>query len=261
MRVLEQQIKADFPAWDDFMLWVEDVRKTSSSDRARRSFNVEEFTFERVIAEVQELNDRLGAFQDIECRSLKAGLADMEYKNTGRVLLSDFYRAGLDGKFLFMEHVDYLRRLGALDETDPKHPSVIIVNYLASPANCLASTSFHSVCCFDECEGLMGHLERSIAAPTASPGRVAELVAGLQSDTVDAPRNLSASLMSRLGEIADHHDGQVPLHGRLFAQWMHHAYPLECPYPHAADTTSPITQDEFMDLYGSDDATATEEDR
>merc|ERR1719350_1614539 len=175
----------------------------------------------------------------------------MEFRNTGRVLLSAFYDAGFKGHFLFVEHIDYLRNLGALDESDPKHPSVIIANYLASSANCLVSTSFHSVCCFDECEGLMGHLERSISAPTASPKRIAELVAGLQSESVDAPRDLSASLMSRLGEIADHHDGLVPLHGRLFAQWMHHAYPLECPYPHAAGTVQPLTPDEWMDETGA----------
>merc|ERR1719190_230398 len=107
----------------------------------------------------------------------------------------------------------------------------------------------------------MGHLERSLAAPTASPGRVAELVSGLQSDSVDAPRNLSASLMSRLGEIADHHDGVVPLHGRLFAQWMHHAYPLECPYPHAAGTTQPLTPDEWMDESGADGIAASTHER
>merc|ERR1711920_878527 len=228
-------------------------------NRAQGRFNAEEFSLGRVIEVVQELNEHMGAFQNIECRSLKAGLADMEIRSTGRVLLSDFYREGLQGnKFLFVEHVDYLRTLGALDERDP---SVIIANYLASPANCLVSTSFHSVCCFDECEGLMGHLERSIAAPTASPGRIAELVAGLQSDSVDAPRNLSASLMSRLGEIADHHDGSVPLHGRLFAQWMHHAYPLECPYPHAAGTTQPLTPDEWLIESGASNMGAPKAER
>merc|ERR1719471_2381920 len=250
-------MRAMFPSWFDFVLWVDDVRKTSSSKRARRRLDAEEFSFGRVIEEVQELNDHLGAFQDIECKSLKAGLADMEFKSTGRVLLSDFYREGLQGKFLFREHVDYLRKLGALDESDPKHPSVIIANYLASPANCLVSSSFHSVCCMDECEGLMGHLERSISAPTASPERIAELVSGLQSDSVDAPRDLSALLMSRLWEIADHHDGAVPLHGRLFAQWMHHAYPLECPFPHAGGTTQPLTPDEWMDESGKDDVEAS----
>merc|ERR1719188_689126 len=105
----------------------------------------------------------------------------MEYRGTGRVLLSEFYRTGLQGDFLFIEHADFLRKLGALDESDPKHPSVIIANYLSSQANCLASTTFHSVCCIDECERLLGHLERSISAPSALPGQVAQLVANLRS--------------------------------------------------------------------------------
>merc|ERR1719413_222807 len=95
----------------------------------------------------------------------------------------------------------------------------------------------------------------------ASPGRIAELVAGLPSDTVDAPRNLSEPLLSRLGEIADHHNGLVPLHGRLFAQWLHHAYPLECPYPHEAGTTNPsawtqdseqVTEEEILEHVAAD---------
>merc|ERR1719188_1051034 len=107
----------------------------------------------------------------------------------------------------------------------------------------------------------MGHLERSIAAPTATPAQIAELVAGLRSDSVDAPRVLPALLVSRLGEIADHHYGVVPLHGRLFAQWMHHAYPLECPYPHAAGTTQPLTPDEWMTESGAQDMRAPKAQR
>merc|ERR1719189_2408141 len=145
-------------------------------ERSRRSLHTEDFTLEHVALEVQEINDRLGVFQNIECRSLKGALTDLEYRNTGRVLLSDFYREGMKGEFLFIEQVDYLRKLGALDEGDPRHPSVVIANYLASQANCLASTSFHSVCCFDECEGLMSRMEIEVASPTASPTRIAEVV-------------------------------------------------------------------------------------
>ena len=102
----------------------------------------------------------------------------MECKITGRVLLlSDFYRTDLRAEFRFIERVDYLRDLSALDEIDSKHPSVIIANYLTSPANCLVSTSFHSACCLDECEGLMNWLQ-------------------VRYDSVDASRCLSASLMS-----------------------------------------------------------------
>ena len=75
----------------------------------------------------------------------------------------------------------------------------------------------------------MQHFETDLSAPSASPARIAETVSLLQSDTVDAPRNLSSALLTRFQEIADVHAGTVPLHGRLFAQWMHHAYPRECP--------------------------------
>jgi len=257
LRQTEEYMKEDFPAWHDFELWVSDIRQAMALDRIRRHFKADQLSLESVVEDVMALNDRLGTFQDIECKILKNGLMDKEYKNTGRVLLSDFYRLGMQGTFLFNEHVDYLRKLGALDESDPAHPTVIIPNYLASQANCLASTSFHSVCCIDECEQLLGQLERSIAAPTALPGQVAELVGRLRSDTVDAPRNLSASVLTRLAEIADHHDGRVPLHGRLFAQWMHHVYPLECPYPHEAGTATPLTADEWMDTFGADQVEAS----
>ena len=61
-------------------------------------------------------------------------------------------------------------------------------------------------------------------------------MANLSSSTVQAPRNLSQTLLRRLDEIALGHDGTVVLHSRLFAQWMHQAFPRECPYPHVTGT-------------------------
>jgi len=259
--LMESNMREWFPLYEDFKMWVQDTRHTTSHERQRGGLQANDLTVANVVADVQALTDRLFKFQDVECRALKTGLTNLEYKNTGRVLLADFYAAGLRGDFLFVENLDYLRTLGAVDETDPNHPRVIITNFLTSKANCLTESSFHSVCCLDECQSLMGHLERSIAAPEATSARIAELVAKLPSDTVDAPRNLTTSLHTLLGQIADHHGGQIPLHSRLFAQWMHHAYPLECPYPHTAGTTRPLTQDEFMDLTGHDDVTHSEEER
>merc|ERR1719210_1408006 len=92
----------------------------------------------------------------------------------------------------------------------------------------------------------MGSLERRIEDSHATPQRISDLVSMLPSVTVKAPRQISKRLISRLGEIAAKHEGLVPLHGRLFAQWMHHAYPLECPFPHALGTTSPLTRSEWM---------------
>jgi hypothetical protein len=189
---------------------------------------------------------------------MKDMLIDMEHQGTGRVRLSEFYKGGLEGNWQFAESQTYLRAIGALDESDPRMPSVVIPNYVGSQSNCLASSSFYSVCCLDECEGLMGHLEHSIGAPTAEPGHIVSLVSQMPSDTVDAPRNLSSGLLLRLDEIAQHHGGRVPLHGRLFAQWMHHAYPRECPYPHTSGSTNPMTPDEWMAIHG--DAAATHAD-
>jgi len=257
----EQEMLETFPDWEDFKSWVGDVRQTRALEHSRGHLQKQELSLENVVGDVAALNEQLGAFQDINCRSLKAALADVEWQSTGRVLLSDFYKIGMEGKFLFIEYVEYLRRLGALDESDPAHPKVIIANYLAGPANCMIATNFHSVCCFDECENLLGQLESSIAAPTALPGRIAELVSKMPSDTVDSPRNLSSTMTLRLKEIADHHEGVVPLHGRLFAQWLHHAYPMECPFPHVSGTTSPLAPDEWLDATDIDEISAPEAER
>merc|ERR1719506_378825 len=111
----------------------------------------------------------------------------------------------------------------------------------------------------DECEGFLSHLEQQIAAPEATSTQIAALVLGLLTSSVAAPRKLAAPLLDRLGEIAATHGGTVPLHGRLFAQWMHHVFPRECPFPHLSGTTNPQTPDEWLDSTG-EETTATDEE-
>ena len=48
--------------------------------------------------------------------------------------------------------------MGALDETRGE-AYVRIANYMTGPSNCIASSSYYSVCCLNECEGLMNELE------------------------------------------------------------------------------------------------------
>mmetsp|Transcript_99194 Transcript_99194/g.309161 ORF Transcript_99194/g.309161 Transcript_99194/m.309161 type:complete len:600 (-) Transcript_99194:71-1870(-) len=209
---------------------------------------------------VADMGEHFGSFNDGECKDLKSAMRGMASSSgkVGRIKLHDFYNKSLYTHWKFTERTDFLRELGALDESGPQ-PAVIIPNYLSSFTNCLKATSLYAVCCRNECEDLVGHLEREIAGPTASPERVAELVAGLPSDTVPAPRSLPESLMRRLSQMAATNGGEVHLHGRLFAQWMHHAFPLECPYPHEAGTTSPQTAAEWMQRTGSS-AHASEEE-
>jgi len=235
----KKKLSSRFAGWDDTQVWLKDMQlSVRYADRGvSNPFVQGDLDFPRIAHVVEEVGDRYGRFQDLECQGIKKRLMDGESQLPGRLFLSDFYRKGFDGNF--RETAEYLRKIGALDESDPKmQPSVVVPNYMNSRTNCLGTPSFYSVCCIDECEGLMGHLEREIRVPAAGSERIAALVASMPSDTMDAPRNLSTALLIRLEAIAERHDGRVPLHGRLFAQWMHHAYPNECQYPQLADETS-----------------------
>merc|ERR1719379_1213220 len=158
-----------------------------------------------------------------------------------------------------MESVDYLRQLGALDESDPKRLRVIVPNYLVGPNNCLEASPMHTYCCKDECGVMISEVEHGIAAPTGVPGTIVRIVSQISSDTVNAPRNLTVDLTNKLEDIARRHGGRVPLHGRLFAQWMHHAFPNECPHPHVSGTTAPKTPVAFQRSGGN--ATVRDDER
>jgi len=255
---LKEEMPDVYLGWNDTKEFVRSTRrnvtKTETSAEQRSAGGLD---FSLVARVAERVGERFGSFQDKECHQIKSSLVNIEERGTGRVRLSDFYKPAMDGQWQFQESVAYLRELGALDETDAEKPRVIIANYITSPSNCIASSSFYAVCCMDECEGLLGHLERQIAAPEATSTRIATLVSELPSSSVAAPRKLSTNLLDRLGEIAAEHGGSVPLHGRLFAQWMHHAFPRECPYPHLSGTTNPLTADEWLASTGND-TTATE---
>merc|ERR1719401_1173278 len=110
----------------------------------------------------------------------------------------------------------------------------------------MRSSGFYSICCFNDCEELLRSLENQFRAPTAKPEEILEKVSLLESDTVAAPRNISSALQARLNQIGEMHGGRVPLHGRLFAQWMHHTYPRECLFPPVSGTTNPPSLDEWL---------------
>jgi len=241
-----KRISDIYPTWPQTQEWARGIwQEVFASDNGTA-----QISFGNAVRAVETMGDRYGRWQDLECRELKGSLLALEEPGTGRVRLDTFYQSALDGNWQFSESVAYLRQLGALDESDPARPSVVIPNYINSPSNCVASSKFYSVCCIDECEALLGHLETHIAAPDASPERIAELVSDLPSATVRAPRQLPRPLTEKLFEIAASHGGAVPLHGRLFAQWLHHAYPRECPYPHLSGTTKPVTPEAWAKQTG-----------
>lgn len=260
--ILQRELLEIYPDWPGTYMWVEDLRETHTlrTKPQCNPFVKRRDSFDNAVELVRELSHSFGAFQDLECKTLKSRLVALEHRGTGRVHLSSFYAGGISGDWTLSESVGYLRNLGVLDETDPLRPSVVIPNYMTSQTNCLSASGFYSTCCTDECEALRYRLEISIASPSSTPGRVAQLISNMHSDTVDAPRNVSTALLVRLDEIAALHGGHVPLHGRLFAQWMHHAYPRECPYPHLTGTTNPMSPEDWMAHAGVDNVEATIEE-
>merc|ERR1719428_38172 len=71
---------------------------------------------------------------------------------------------------------------------------------------------------------------------------IASVISHMSSTTVQAPRELSPTLVGTLNRSAEAHGGQIHLHGRLFAQWMHYAFPYECPYVYTSKKIKPLVQ-------------------
>merc|ERR1740121_950196 len=141
--------------------------------------------FKEVAQMAQLIGAQYSSYNDMECVRLKSGLLNMwnQGNATGRVRLVDFYRLGMDSEWSLNEKADYLRTLGALDESVEGTPTVIVPNYLTARPNCLQSTQLYSVCCRNECEDLLGHLEKTLGEPSASPEQIVELISKLPSQT------------------------------------------------------------------------------
>jgi len=210
-------------------------------------FVAKSYTF-HVAAEITEgLASSYGKWQNLECSQMKADLMNLYPDGNGLVPVSNFYTQPDYAAYHFSESMEYLRTIGALDENLEGEPRVRIANYMIGPSNCIASSTYYSVCCLNECEGLMNKLEVKVQKPAEEPGRLLDLVSNMSSSTVDGHRELSLALVRRLHDIAGRHGGQVQLHSRLFAQWMHHAFPNECPYPEVTDDATVLTPSHWLD--------------
>merc|ERR1740123_1757275 len=141
-----RHVTASYDGWTELQMWAADLRRFIDYTKLdhRNPFAGKGVPFARVAAVVQEIMHRFSSFQSVECDALTDFLVKLEYKGTGRVPLSAFYRAGQGTKWNFRQPVEYLRHVGALDESDPRRLSVVIPNYVYSMNNCLASSSFFS---------------------------------------------------------------------------------------------------------------------
>jgi len=200
-----------------------------------------------------------GYFWETECVKVKDSLVKMDHNSNGRVKLSDFHGSALNGEWRFSESKEYLKQMGALDETSSwQGPRVIISNYLQAPSNCIISSEHYRVCCANECQEFFDDLEESIGGAVATPEEILPIIERLHTprfidESFDEEPNITASLKWQLEQIALPHAGKVPIHGRLFAQWMHYVFPLECPFPHKTGTTTTLDPLRFGDAYMASD--------
>merc|ERR1719424_998474 len=108
----------------------------------------------------------------------------------------------------------------------------------------------------NECESLLGEVEAAIGFSSGSPDQILQCVGNMSSPSSadgELP-NLKGALTSQLQQIAELHGGKVPLHGRLFSQWLHYVFPLECAFPHKTGTTSVLSPLAFGDNYMASEA-------
>ncbi|OLQ01988.1 hypothetical protein AK812_SmicGene15244 [Symbiodinium microadriaticum] len=136
----------------------------------------------------------------------------------------------------------YLRELGALDETGMHGKQVIIPNYIQAASNCslamdcIVTTQHYMVCCTTDCNEIMTEIESEIAQPTAQAARILEVVGNMTTISSledEGSVRIDDALAAQLRSIEAANGGEVPLHGRLYLQWLqspqHYVFPRECP--------------------------------
>merc|ERR1719299_310323 len=106
---------------------------------------------------------------------MKSHLVELDTVGSGRVPLGLLYAQPQSASYHFSESADYLRQIGALDETSST-PKVLIANYITGPSNCIASSSYYSVCCLSNCDSIMNEIEHKVLAPMAKPDRLLDIV-------------------------------------------------------------------------------------
>jgi len=255
LEATREDVEKDFPAWVQ-------TKNLIGDTLTKLAPNLSEYEFSDVERTLESVSEKMGHRVDEgACQELEDRLIAIEDGNgTGRVRLSDFYTSSLNGSNPeFNERPEFLRQLGILDESDPSVPRIMIPNYLTMQANCLNVSQYYDLCCIDLCEDIMDTLERHIQAPSAMPAEIIRILNQTDTAYFKAGRVWSDAILNKLDHVAEHHGGEVPLHGRLFAQWMHFAYPNECPYPHLSGATKLVSNHAWLEQTGRSSSASKEE--
>jgi hypothetical protein len=211
------------------------------------------FSFDEILDLVDQVLREFGQWQDQSCMTMKDHLQGLDPNGAGRVPLGLFYAQPDMGAYRFSESAEYLRKTGALDESTPSSPEVLISNYVMGPGNCYSSSTYFQYCCINQCSNILAGIEAQIEGSEAAPQDVLYAVgnasAAISIELEEEAQSLPEPLIEKLDSIAKRHGGKVPIHGRLFAQWLHFGFPVKCPYPHMPTSESSndaLTANDFL---------------
>jgi len=183
------------------------------------SFQDADSVVDEILLFFKEVSDSL-------CHIMVDSFAKLNGGDQGRVKLTEL-KKGEDGEFL-AESTEYLRELGALDESEAE-PRILMTNYLLTPSNCDGATSFYDLCCPNVCETHKEHLEAALHAASDHVSAITKVV------QQRLATNLSSVMLTSLKALARDQGGRVQIHGRAFADWLHEVFPRDCPRPREAD--------------------------
>jgi len=254
----KESVRERYPNWDTTYLFLIDVVGSyiyEKSSRANPFIEEATYSFEDAARMAEMVSEQFGPWSNHECHEMRDMLVKYDVHQTGRVKVSDFYRSTVEGAWQFLEPTEFLRQNGALDESSASlGPQVIIANYISGMSNCITSSPYYAICCLNDCDQVYRHIEERIASTTASTLQIMHAVNSLAQEA-----NITPDIRKWLDEIAALHDGQVPIHGRLLAQWLHFVFPHECPYPHMGGL-NPMTQEQWRALVGEEGESVSEEE-
>ena len=242
LQISYQIICQEFPAWDAITQFVRAEILAMDFARFRQPLKhlgkgllVNGYSFYDVHGLVGVVGHVFCEFFNEGCFSMRQILFEMD--------LPRFYQKGVDTDTRFGESEEYFGALGVLDESEAwQQKQVIISNYLQSVSNCAPVTEHYNLCCPDLCESMLAEIEVAVGQEEASAEQILLIVENMSmpfsEDFEDEQLvQIDRFLRTRLDDVAAAHGGNVRLHSRLFAQWLHYAFPRDCPFPHKAGTT------------------------
>jgi len=219
-----KKVSLAYPGWANIISFIhgevaERLAKSSSG----------ELTFEDVF---KAADKALLKFQEVSgamCRDMVKTFTALDGGMNGSVRHADLIKSGSGSGNLVREPKEYLVSLGALDESPPDGPHLLMPNYMLGPSNCDGTTSFYDLCCPNDCEAHKMQLERAVTKAADPLESVKNIVQQSLASTIPD------DLLTHLHSLVQANRGQLLLHGRGFAEWLHKVFPRECPKPREAD--------------------------